>query len=1413
MIRVFLNNVDITNNSEVDLSFVEKLDRELDEAFLVISHTDRKEQFDLYSIVDIFEDDTLLFSGRVSSDLVELSSFDSEFYNHSLSLIEHTKLLEKFIVKGKTFTQPSSDPTTPLYTLYDVVESLRKTTLLQRVDIPDDIPLFVITPQLQQELQEIIAPELSFKDVTLRQALDEVANILDSITRIDRAGTLIFDKFNELVNQIEFVTENYRKKQDITSYSTFLSSEIMNPVNESKLRDINSAEYYPGRYLWTTLRSASIGQFDFESSFIPTNKPIYEILETKIVAGLKVARSVDDSSTVQQPLLFDEDYFGLDITENIVEKNIFDTLEDKDPETVIPDGFKIERTKRNVIIYNYGKKGIQVGQTFGLFDINTAFPNILRFAADRFVKSSGLVPETAVLDGQGDFANDGDTEGLLYFNEPENLFYQVQINSVGTLRSTIQNIFARWRSLFRIKYIPIPPSVRYEVVRDDLTEVNLHSYGTINQKLRIVDLNAFTNNIKGRINQLSESELMLSHKVKKISDSFNIGDFTEDKFVITKKEVIVQRDHYIINYELNRNFNKISQFIGIDQEIRQWEISESGRTLDRDLVYNEFIELYADDEGVGSKGNSTIISPESILPTFQSIFSPVPIGVAKFESQDVLDENGEILTLNVPFYKVSGGGAFGFYYDFETNASAGDALVAGDSGFLGFGANRRFNFPVKYTNEIGRFQNMKISMFGDNTFTFGDETDEFEFGNEIPRLTKDFPNEFEVISGEFLVDKDNRERIKMSLLYHFISRDINEVVVGNKLLTHNSLFIDEANNIELRLFKDRIFTTRDKGSKLIGEEQKITTNFLEVNFPNMYIELAPSVDLTDIDAWAITDEDGFPFIMVNKNSALKRRVSFVFRNKHPQIQYTLHDVQTEVIELSSKLKTKTRILDADFTNIELSVLHKLSAGLQADYFVNPVTERPGLTIQTNEPSGSNANVVFNISNTDNTTVDLFISRSPNPDANNNEFSISLPPSGQSGSTIQRSYLQLFGSNIGQGVQETIFARAKSATKPISAQRVLQFTSAYLQEKPTFESSEVTDTSIGAVWANGNPFNATLQVDLVRNSVVEQTQTIFVGSQDIGQVQFFGLNSFTSYTLNAKFISDGFLFESPTESETITTEKEPTNNPTLNITNITQTEVTFTATNNDQEAVTMSWGVSTPLSNSSNVPSGNTITRTLSNLTRGFDYLLQIQAQASNKNPSQIISEEFRTENALADVWELVGVRQPGGPAVPFDESISGTPSPIPSTCPPDEQEALNFLNNAIPATTRQIGHVVRVTRISFAGSCNDYFFAAVGVNKHDVRARLITNIGNVTANWTVGNETGSIGLTPSYQTIKTQVPNGFIFAINVPINVTFDNKDYTFVRWKVNGNDRPLGQNQISGSVVEAIDLEAEYSEDAILPT
>ncbi len=903
MIRVLLDGVEVSNQTEVDLSFVKKLDRELDEGFIIISHTDRKEQFPMFSIIDILENNTVLFSGRVSGDIVDLSSYSDELYNHNISLIEHTKLLEKFLINGKTFTQPVGNVNVPLYTLFDVVDGLRTTAIFEKDGLEDLFAPFTITQEVEDELDAIVAPEFSFKDVTLRQALDEVANVLDSITRLTRENEIIFDKFNDLLNQIDGVTENYKKQQNINYYSTHISSDIINPISQTK-DNLRESEYYPSKKLWTTLRS-EFGRFDFESSFIPTPKPIYEISEVKTIIDLKVYNATKQNSTVTLTgEVLDNSDYELDITNNIVEKSIYDTLFEKQ----FQSGYVDELTKRNVVFYEYGKKNIQVGKTYGLFNLSTAYRQMLQNASLRAIKElvneSNLTfesTESVTQSNSGGFFSQPTTIGVLLVvpgSSPVKRYF-VLLEPRGSIDNLLS--FTRWRGLFRIKYTPLPPSIRYEVVRDDVTEIDLFTTQTINQKLRIVDLEAFANNMKGRINQLGESQLTLSHKVKNISESWKIGDFTADKFVVTKKEVIVQRDHYIINYELNKNFNKISQFVGIDQEIRQWEIGEAGRTLDRDLNYNEYIEIYADDNGGFNPGdNDTTLENNSLfLSTFDSSTQIKPITLATFSSNDLLFEDGSPVTINLPFYRVSGGDSFGIYFDFVSNAAAQDELRPGDEDVsvniideilnvlsLGKGIPRYFNVPFKYTDGIGRLDTFNLSLYNEDDFPAFDFENEVETGNSLPRLNRTF-TENPVISGTFAIKKDNRERIKMTLQYHLVSKNINEVIVGNKLSTHNFLNIEVPNQLELRTFTNKTFTKRDKDKVLTGFEDRYTSDFLTINQANTYIEITK--DLTGVDSWAITDENGLPFVMVNGN---KKRIVFELRNKRENIRY----LRTGVLE-------------------------------------------------------------------------------------------------------------------------------------------------------------------------------------------------------------------------------------------------------------------------------------------------------------------------------------------------------------------------------------------------------------------------------------------------------------------------------------------------------------------------------------
>lgn len=1206
MIRVFLNNFEISQRVEVDLSFVEKLDMELDEGFIMLSHSNRADPYDMFSTIDIYEDDNLIFTGKISQDNVNLSSFSDELYNHKITIIEHTKILEKYLVTGKTFTQPTEETfDLPFYTLYDVVEILRKTTKFklfgnEEVNTPFNIPTSV-----KEELEVIVSPEFTFKDVTLRQALNEVFFYLDAIVRLDRDNNLVIEKFNDLKREVDFLTENYKKDQNIMDYATTMSSDIINSVNTGIGFSKYNYEYYPGKDLWINPRSTSLSQFDFEQGFVPTPKPIYKIEDLYIGAELKITKV--NKSTQAEEVIIDTDLYPLNITRNVVEKETYATL----PTRLLNDAFSL--AKNNTLYYTYGSKNINIGQTFGVFDTQTVFSNLLQSVLPSSLKKDFDIPEDADWIGFSQLFDDGTFQ------------WQVEVALLGNFQTG--DFLNRWKGLFRLKYIPVLPSIRYEVVRDDVSEVFIDTKSIANQKLRIVDLERFTNNMKGRINQLGNSELILSHKVGSFNETWNIGDFTTEGFVITKKESIVERDHYIINYELNRNFNKMSQFMGIDQEIRQWEIGEKGRTLDRDLNYNEFIEVYADDNGRSDTGSSTIINPSILLNTVNPSYSGQNFAkYSLFTSPQLLDENDNQVVVNLPLYRVSGGNAFGFYMDFETNASAGDQLLEGDNEWYNFEEFRRYNTPFKYTDQVGRLESFLISVHDGTLFPENDFDDENLAAELLPVFTKTISNQF--MSGSFYVEKDNRERLKMTFLYHILSKNLDEVVIGELFTTNNSFFIEEPNSVRLRMWNNRKFITRDKNSKLTDQDAIISSPSITFDYEENYFEV-PN-DVLGYDAWALTDADGYPYIMVNSD---KRRIVFEFKGQRSGVDYggqenlerlrpvgvdetsitsdtisfNVGNVNDETVDievtLGSEVQTKEVAANtvSDFftfdqldpnTNYTFSITAKVKLGSELTdstprtqvLKTNIIPIDPPIVEESRVESYDFEGVTkyiayYNITNTDDTfaldpyhEIDGFNSITT--------ASASLDP----GETAEFA-IALLGSDQQDpdnrlDANTTYNIRFRFRTTEFNNNWFSPFTN--LQglfigelEDPNFGVATATDTTASFSWGNPNDVDTQIEVQLLSapfpQGTVEQTKTQAIGAQGGTTVTFTGLDDDTFYGTRAKLLGTGFSVESGTvDSSTVKTDVSRTATPRIQNVQRTTSSISFDLFNQDDEEVDIYW---------------------------------------------------------------------------------------------------------------------------------------------------------------------------------------------------------------------------------------------------
>ena len=865
MIQLFINEIDFTDKIEIDLSFVEKLNRELDEGYISIPHTNLSRPFSMFDVVDIYWDQQLIFSGRISMDRVSVASFNDNLYNHEISLVEHTKVLEKYIVKGKTFTRPIDTNYGTGYTLLEVLQILRNTTPLEIVSLKSSYRPFNIPQETINLTTNIIAPEFNFKDLTLRQALDQVASVLDSIVRLDRNGDLFFTQFDKLKDKIDFVANNYLITQNTNNYSTTIESEMLNSVmGANDIVNDELEEVYPSKTGFTTLRSDGY-LFGFQDDVhIPTRRPIYRVNDLITVVEVTVNKTLPTQP--QENVI--NDIREISIADRVLPFETWNTLEvdgglegnDPTPIEFKPDNF----FKNNTVYYRYGKNNIFVGEVFGVFGVDSVLPALIFASTMARLREQGILP--AEMDTSPYIDSNGTEWELLNALIPNSI---TQVESKG-------------KFLSRVFYTSIPRALRFQVERDTIEEVNFYSESIVNQQTRLIDINKYGNNLKGRINQMGNSIKQLSHRVDSPLSTFDIGDFVLDEglYVITQKEVIIHRNHTVVNYELTRNFNNFSQFMGVDKEIRQSEVGESNRTVERDLIYKEFIEIETskNTNQLGSNNSLTIFDKESVIRTFDKNRIHEGIDFAAFTNEEFND--WFVVSLN----KISGGNTVGFNFEVENNISVGNQLRQESRIIL---PDRSFNEPVQYADSQGRFENLSVRMYKESLYPNAiNDTNSYDsataFADKLPFvLDEDLPNTTPMIQGEWYVEKDNREIIKFSLLYPILSKNIEKVIIGNRFSLLNGLVRDGSNNVQLWLYENRRFDTSDSNKSLEAPDIVYDENlqlFFSIDNNRVIIQNTIPTGYS----WALVDDEGFPYLMSNTNDNV---IIFNFENKRSNVFY------------------------------------------------------------------------------------------------------------------------------------------------------------------------------------------------------------------------------------------------------------------------------------------------------------------------------------------------------------------------------------------------------------------------------------------------------------------------------------------------------------------------------------------------
>ena len=254
-------------------------------------------------------------------------------------------------------------------------------------------------------------------------------------------------------------------------------------------------------------------------------------------------------------------------------------------------------------------------------------------------------------------------------------------------------------------------TLRTDQTRPDLRKYLLSSkYDNVpqlsqfnNQTETVVDSIKFGNKLYGELIRTGNSVYSVVEWVDNPFDLKQSGDLYNifgNLYYVSKVTHTFYPNHIISNVEYSKDFNRLSQIIGIPSEPRFYEISEQS-SIDREVAINDYILLGTNTENLASIKQTTLVKNSYLIETllFGSQGTKYPQYALTVFKGDELKNNKHLVATLHPIATYSLENTLTIEWDMKDNFSAGDQLKCLDNVFVG---NKQVSSPAYYAlNPVG----------------------------------------------------------------------------------------------------------------------------------------------------------------------------------------------------------------------------------------------------------------------------------------------------------------------------------------------------------------------------------------------------------------------------------------------------------------------------------------------------------------------------------------------------------------------------------------------------------------------------------------------------------------------------------------------------------------------------------------
>ena len=392
---------------------------------------------------------------------------------------------------------------------------------------------------------------------------------------------------------------------------------------------------------------------------------------------------------------------------------------------------------------------------------------------------------------------------------------------------------------FRVTYQPMI-AARVQQSKQNITDIKEERSIAYNQGQNVIEAHYYGENMKGLIDRLGNVDKIITTAQYGIGTPPEIGTlWTENNEEYYVSSVAVEVNAFVtkMTIALTKNFNRYSEYVALDRQKRQWEISERA-------AYDSFYS-YRDYCVIGKPVSS---SNDSLITNF-GIIADILLQTGEYKPLTVMFLQGEseygnqLQQVALACQALAMGNAAVFTASYMDNYSAGVATtyqtVGNVSGY--------FTNSVPYSDFYGNFKylNMQIAESATTDNLAG-------ISLSVPAADGLTPSNTRITTGDkpLLIEKGSTEVLNINYQIDFVTnRD--EIIIGSAMAKNFVLGTQTGHGAKLYLLPEKISKYAAKIDTTGAQEMPYSISSIITS--SLYIDNMTNTTENEYSAYAFVD--------------------------------------------------------------------------------------------------------------------------------------------------------------------------------------------------------------------------------------------------------------------------------------------------------------------------------------------------------------------------------------------------------------------------------------------------------------------------------------------------------------------------------------------------------------------------------